>query len=108
MIYTIEQIKELIVPIAEKYKLKALWVFGSYARGEATDESDIDILIDYTDANIKGLFQLNGLFSLFEDTLNKNIDLVSTEGLYNPNFLVSGTNFVDEVTKQRILLYEHT
>jgi predicted nucleotidyltransferase len=50
MIYTIEQIKELVVPIAEKYKLKAVWVFGSYARGEQTrgeqtEESDIDFVI---------------------------------------------------------------
>jgi predicted nucleotidyltransferase len=35
--------------------LKALWVFGSYARGEATEESDVDFLMDYTDSIIKDL-----------------------------------------------------
>ncbi|MDR1676868.1 MAG: nucleotidyltransferase domain-containing protein [Deltaproteobacteria bacterium] len=58
MIYTLEQLKELITPIAKKYKLKSLWVFGSYARGEATEASDVDFLIDYTDSIIEDLYDL--------------------------------------------------
>jgi predicted nucleotidyltransferase len=50
MIYTLEQIIELVVHIAQRNKLKALWVFGSYARDVATEESDVDILIDYKDS----------------------------------------------------------
>jgi hypothetical protein len=34
----IEQIKALVAPIAQKYKLKALWAFGFYVQGEATEE----------------------------------------------------------------------
>jgi predicted nucleotidyltransferase len=73
MIYTLEQIKELVVPIAQRYKLKALWFFGSYARGVATEESDVDLLIDYTDSNIKNIFDLNILFEQFEDTIKKRL-----------------------------------
>lgn len=46
MIYTAEEIRRCITPIAVRYRLKAVYLFGSYARGEATDESDIDLLID--------------------------------------------------------------
>ena len=46
MIYTIEEIRRRITPVAVRYRLKAVYLFGSYARGEATDESDIDLLID--------------------------------------------------------------
>lgn len=46
MIYTAEEIRRRITPIAVRYRLKAVYLFGSYARGEATDESDIDLLID--------------------------------------------------------------
>jgi predicted nucleotidyltransferase len=49
MVYTIKQIKNLIIPIAIKYKRKAIWIFGSFALGEATEESYIDFLMDYTD-----------------------------------------------------------
>ena len=48
MIYTFDQLKELIKPVAEKYSLPAMNLFGSYARGEATDESDVDVIIDRT------------------------------------------------------------
>ena len=36
MVYTLEQLREKITPIAEKYRIPAVYVFGSYARGEAT------------------------------------------------------------------------
>jgi predicted nucleotidyltransferase len=107
MIYTIEQLKELVEPIARRNKLKSLWVFGSYARGEATEESDIDILIDYTDSNIKGLLSLSDLFDQFEEVLKKKVDIISTNSLYGKKFLFSGTEFADEVTNERILLYEY-
>lgn len=46
MIYTAEEIRRRIIPVAVRYRWKAVYLFGSYARGEATDESDIDLLID--------------------------------------------------------------
>ena len=50
MVYTIEQLRERITPVAEKYQLRAVYLFGSYAKGEATDDSDVDILVDRTDS----------------------------------------------------------
>ena len=46
MIYTAGEIRRRITPVAVRYRLKAVYLFGSYVRGEATDESDIDLLID--------------------------------------------------------------
>ena len=46
MIYTAEEIRRRITPVAVRYRLKAEYLFGSYARGEATDESDVELLID--------------------------------------------------------------
>ena len=43
-IYTIDEIREKVKPIAEKYGIEKVWLFGSYARGEATEESDVDLL----------------------------------------------------------------
>jgi predicted nucleotidyltransferase len=61
MIYSIEELKELIEPIVIRFKLKALWVFGSYARGGATEKSDIDFLIDDKDFNLPSLYDLVNL-----------------------------------------------
>lgn len=46
MIYTAEEIRRRITPIAVRYRLKAVYLFGSYARREATDESYVELLID--------------------------------------------------------------
>jgi len=46
MVYTIDQIRRIAMPIAAAYGVKSMRLFGSYARGEATDDSDVDILID--------------------------------------------------------------
>ncbi len=46
MCYTIKEIQNKTAPIAESYGIKKMSLFGSYARGEATDDSDIDLFID--------------------------------------------------------------
>ena len=50
--YTIEMIREKAVPIAKKYEVKKLSLFGSYARGEADDKSDVDFKIENGRENI--------------------------------------------------------
>ena len=46
MILSIDEIRDKIRPICEKYKVEKVWLFGSYARGEATEESDVDLHIE--------------------------------------------------------------
>jgi len=46
MCYSIEEIREKAIPIAIAYGVRSMSLFGSYARGGANDESDIDIYID--------------------------------------------------------------
>ena len=81
MIYTMEQLRERIAPVAEKYRLPAVYIFGSYARGEATDGSDVDILVDKTGTQLRGLFAMGGLFNDLSEAVGKPIDLLTTGGL---------------------------
>ena len=46
MIYAVDEIARIVRPIAQRYGLRAVYLFGSYARGAATEDSDIDLLID--------------------------------------------------------------
>lgn len=46
MIYTAEEIRRRITPVAVRYRLNGVYLFGPYARREATDESDVELLID--------------------------------------------------------------
>lgn len=44
-IYTHQELQNMIKPIIQKYNASDAWLFGSYARNEATPESDIDVII---------------------------------------------------------------
>ncbi|MBI4281194.1 nucleotidyltransferase family protein [Candidatus Uhrbacteria bacterium] len=79
MYLTITQIKQKAVPILKKAGVKRSALFGSVVRGEATDESDIDILVEPPDGI--GLFRFIGLEQELQDALGRRVDLVSFNGL---------------------------
>ena len=75
----LSEIKEKIVPVAEKYGLEAVYLFGSQARDEATENSDYDFYIKR--GSLRGMFQLSGLFLDFKKALNTEVDIgVDPEG----------------------------
>ena len=55
-IYTIEELKAIIIPIAKKYGIQKVYLFGSIARGDGDENSDIDLSIEK--GTLKGLFAL--------------------------------------------------
>jgi predicted nucleotidyltransferase len=77
MVYTIDEIKEKIRPIAEKYNLPAVYLFGSYARGEADEKSDIDIIADCS--AVEGLLGYIAVFNDMKENLSKEIDMIETD-----------------------------
>jgi len=72
--------------LERKYHLSELGLFGSYARGEENNQSDIDVLVDF-DSRIDG-FQYIRLAHELEDLFNHKVDVVSRKGIrpvYLPN-----------------------
>lgn len=104
-IYTIEEITERVRPVADKYGLKAVYLFGSYARGEATEDSDVDLLIDYGDyrksGKNRGMFWIGGLYNDFCDALEKEVDMVTVGALEQNRGKKAGGRFVEEVDKDK-------
>lgn len=94
-IYTIDEIKKIVSPIAKAHGIKRIYLFGSYARGEATPTSDIDFRIDK--GNIKGLFALGSLYADLEEAINVPIDLLTTESL--------DSEFMSEIKLEEVLIY---
>jgi len=105
MIYTLEEIAQRVRPVAEKYKLRAVYIFGSYARGEATEGSDVDLLVDMTGADLSGFFAIGGLYNDLEDALGKKIDVVTTDVLTQPCRRMSDQLFIEMVSRERRELY---
>ena len=95
MIYTIDQIREIVSPIAASYGIPAVWLFGSYARGEANENSDVDLLIDCGD--ISSGFLLGGLYVDLRDNLQRELDMVTTQG--------EDEDFLQRIRQDEVLLY---
>ena len=93
--YTIEEIKSIVEPIARKYGVARVYLFGSYARGEATEKSDVDLRVDK--GSLKGMFALCGLYTEIEEALQMKVDVLTT-GSLDEEFLL-------RIQKEEMLLY---
>lgn len=78
-VYTIDEIREKIIPIAKRFDIQRVILFGSYARGEATAESDIDLIIELPEA--VGLFRLAEIFDAIQAALGKNVDCLTEDSI---------------------------
>lgn len=95
-VFTIENIISLVKPIAEKYQIDQIYLFGSYARGEARIDSDLDFLVYGGDH-----FKPTMIFALAEElreVLNKKVDVFEIHEI-NPN-----SDFYKTIMKERLLV----
>ena len=92
----IAEIKETVNKRAKEYGAERVYLFGSYARGEANENSDVDLRIDK--GNIKGGFALAGLLLDLESDLGVSVDLVTTGSL--------DAEFLEMIKGEEQLLYE--
>jgi len=82
--HTIEELKRIVKPVAEKYGVEKIYLFGSVARGNDKWDSDYDFCIEK--GKIRGLIKLSGFFQDLRDAVGYDIDLVTTRSL-EPEFL---------------------
>lgn len=92
----INTIKALLVPIAKTYGIKRLFLFGSYAKGEAREDSDIDLLIEK--GKPMSLINLSSMRQDVMNALNLSVDLVTTAGIED--------DFKRAIAGTEVLLYE--
>ena len=101
MVYSLDEIRRRIEPVARKYDISAMYVFGSYARGEATDASDVDLLFQLKGSRIRGIM-IGALYEDLEESLDKRIDLVTEETLHDKQARELSPWFISKVFKERI------
>lgn len=97
MIFTKEQIQKIISEYFAAKPVKRVWLFGSYARGDADENSDVDVLIDFEENSRVGLHYLIWHEDI-EKKMNKKVQVVSNSAL---------SKFIRPyVEKDKLLIYE--
>lgn len=95
MPYTIDELREIISPIAAEHGVKSVSLFGSCSKGNASGKSDVDLKIEK--GQLRTMFQISGFRLAVEDALQLPVDLVTSES--------SDADFLAMIEKDEVLLY---
>jgi len=95
--YSIDEIVQIITPIAKEFGIGKLSVFGSYARGDASEDSDLDFhLIDA--GSIRGLFRLMGFEAALEESLHIPVDVIVGKSTFDDVY--------QNILREEIVVYD--
>lgn len=96
--YRIQQMIPQIQGYLSEQPIRKAWLFGSYSRGEETADSDIDLLVEYTDSDSVSLFTISRIATALRKMTGRTVDLVERNRLLP---------FASESAEQdKILIYE--
>ncbi|MDR0621108.1 MAG: nucleotidyltransferase domain-containing protein [Deltaproteobacteria bacterium] len=95
---SIDDIKRLVEPVARRYGVDSVRLFGSYARGEATPSSDVDLLVDT--GIVYSLFKVGGLYGDLKEALGMEIDLITINKKEND------FDFLKFIAVDEVIIYE--
>lgn len=96
--YSIDELRQIIAPIAQEHGVESVSLFGSYSKGTASTSSDVDLKIEK--GQLRSLFQLSGFRLAVEDALKLPVDLVTSEA--------SDRVFLDTISRDEVLLYRNS
>lgn len=99
MILTQENIKQVVQEYFKDKPVNKVYLFGSYARGDADEKSDVDLIVEIDDTKKRlSLFDFIGLQFGIENSLNKKVDLIESH-LFFPRIKI-------QVEKEKLILYK--
>ena len=91
----LEEIKDAVSDLGARYGIGAAWLFGSYARGDATPASDVDLRIEQ--GGLRGFFALSALRLDLCERLGTDVDLLTSDSL--------DEHFLNCILREEIPLY---
>ena len=95
-IYSLPQLKRILAPVFDAYGIRKAVLFGSYAKGTATEKSDIGLLVD---SKLRGL-RFVGLLDDVQRTVGKNVDL------FDVTHIEAGSRIDQEIQQTGVTVYE--
>lgn len=100
---TVHEIKQVVADYFKDKPVKRVYLFGSYARGDADENSDVDLLVDLDRTQKIGWAFFRWYQDLEEVFLNKKVDVVANAERPEQ---VSNWNFLMKINGEKQLLYE--
>ena len=97
-IYSIKEIKQILNKLLENMPVYSVILFGSYAKNTATENSDLDLIIDTKDTLIG--FKLYSLITKIEEAFNKRVDA------FEKTEIIKGSKIDEEIKKTGVVVYE--
>ena len=95
---TINEIKQAVIPLVEEYPVRRVILFGSYARGDATENSDVDLIID-SEGQLNG-FDFFGIVGTMVKAMPIKIDVFELAEVKRPS------KMFDKIMEEGVVIYE--
>lgn len=99
----IDEIKKITEPIFKKYGVEKAYVFGSYARGDYNENSDVDIII--VAKNIRSLLIIGAILEALKQALKREVDLIEEECFDEDIIDELDKEFYEKIKKERVSIY---
>ncbi len=97
-VYTIEEIEHILKDLLKDTPVENVILFGSYAKNEATKDSDLDFIID-TKEQLIG-FKLFSLITKIEESLKKDVDA------FEKSEIIENSKLDEEIKRTGVMVYE--
>ena len=97
-IYTIDEIKEILYELLKNFPVESVILFGSYAKNSASENSDLDLVID-TKETLMG-FKLYSLITKIEEAFQKQVDA------FEKSEIIDNSKIAEEIEKTGVIVYE--
>lgn len=95
-VYSVDEIKNALQPVFVRYNVKKAVLFGSYVKGLANKESDVDLLLD---SGLRGL-KFVGLIEDVRAALDKDVDV------FDKTHIIPDSKISSEIQKDGVVIYE--
>ena len=95
---TIDEIKSIITPLISPYPIKRIILFGSYARGDASESSDVDLIID-SEGRLNA-FDYFGIIGMIVKKMPVKVDVFELDEVKRPS------SMFDSISKEGVIIYE--
>ncbi len=93
---SIAEISEIVSPIAEKYGVERVYLFGSRARGDNAEDSDYDFIIE--PGSIHNIMELFAFMNDLEDALGNSVDIIEER-------IITEKGFLNAMNRDKVLIH---